>query len=368
SVKYQYYLKALTRHFHVAGVFDTSLRGIPRLMNALQVARPNMQYWKQRLYMNVPAFRLCSRRAANYVRTLREPVDVILQDGVLFDAHWEALDIPSVIYTDYTARLSARQPVAGRSPFTPREFEEWVWLETQAMQRAAHILTWSDFVRRSVIRDYNIPSERVTAVGGGVNFTRLPEVAPRPRRMPSTALFIGADLHRKGGDLVLQAFERLRRRVPAARLVLITASPIPAGLSLEGVTLHSPIWDRDAISDLYQQADLFVLPSRLETWGDVILEAMAYELPCIGVAGQPMEEIIVHEKTGLLVPPEDIEALAAAMLRLFENPKLCRAWGRAGRTRLEDQYTWKQVVNRMAPVIRTASVKHNSLPYTICVD
>ena len=98
----------------------------------------------------------------------------------------------------------------------------------------------------------------------------------RTQKEKPTALFIGQDFHRKGGDLLLSAFAQVRQHVPQARLLCLTKGPIPAELPLDGVEVFEAEWDRDLVKQLYHQADLFVLPSRLETWGDVLLEAMAY--------------------------------------------------------------------------------------------
>ena len=78
-------------------------------------------------------------------------------------------------------------------------------------------------------------------------------------------------------------------------------------------------------------------------------------VPCVGVTGRSMDEIIVPEETGLLVPPDDVAALAAALLRLLADPETRRAWGRAGRRRVEQFFTWPQVVERMLPELIQAA-------------
>ena len=154
---------------------------------------------------------------------------------------------------------------------------------------------------------------------------------------------------------MLQAFALVRDQLPQAQLLLLTGDTIPKDLPLEGVELIQPDWDRTVIESLYHRADLLVLPSRLETWGDVLLEAMAYKLPCIGVAGQSMEEIIENGVTGFIVPPEDIEGLAAALSQLLSNTQLRCDLGLVARQRIEQTYTWTHVVERLAPAIETAS-------------
>lgn len=346
---------ALNRHLPLVDVYNADLRGIVRLATALRTVRLGRRRWRERFYKNVRAFRHRSRRAAVHLHSLTGHADVVLQIGALLDARWNGLSLPSVIYTDYTAQLSARSSFTGRSPLTPRQLESWLDVETQAYRRAAHVCTRSEHVRASLISDYGLPEERVTTIGGGVNFRQLPALEPRQADRPPTVLFIGKELHRKGGDVLLRAFAKARVRALDARLVLVTEDRVPRELPLAGVTVVRGGWNRAKIVELFRAADLLALPSRLETWGDVLLEAMAYGLPCIGVRGEAMEEIIVDGGTGLLVPAEDTERLAAALTELLLHPRQRQQLGLAARRRVEAAFTWEQVVRRMTPILEEAA-------------
>jgi glycosyltransferase involved in cell wall biosynthesis len=327
------------------------------LWNGLMNFHPNRRLWKERYYKNLYAFSKRSRNAVRIQNHLRGQVDMILQLGVLFDAHWSETWIPNVIYTDYTARLSAASIYHLRSPLKGEKLAKWLDYETNAYRRAAHIFTRSEFVRQNIIQYYGIPPERVNAVGGGVNFDPFPTLPDRDPGKPPVLLFIGSEFSRKGGDLLLRAFEIARRRVPNAHLRLLTRDPIPTGFSLENVEILPFIWDRARICQLYAEADIFVLPSRQETWGDVILEAAAYALPSIGVAREGMGDVIHDGKTGLLAPPENIEAMAATIVRLLENVDLRLCLGRAARIHTQSNFTWDKVVERMRPVIESIMSK-----------
>ncbi len=343
---------AVARRLSLTQVYDADLRGWARALNAVQVFHPNRQRWKERFQQNVPAFVARSRQMTQRLRALRDPHAVVLQGGALFDASDAGL--PVVIYTDYTAALAARKPASGRSPFSASQRDAWIALERRALERATHICTRGQFVREAILADYHIAPERVTAIGGGVNFATLPECAPRLRAAAPTALFIGKDFFRKGGDLVLRAFAQVRAQVPGAELLMLTAGAIPAELPRAGVHVIAPTWDRAVIETLYRRADVFVIPSRLETWGDVLLEAMAFGVPCVGVAGEAMEEIIVPEQTGAIVPPENVDALAAQLVRVLRDRALGARWGLAARARVEQNYTWDRVVERLYPFLVTA--------------
>ncbi len=352
--KYGLFFKALSQQLDLVDIIDARLRGIDRLRNGLISFNRNYTFWRERFYKNPVAFRWRSERLAARLRLPETQIDVVLQLGALFDSAWPPGSFPVVIYTDYTAALSARKPGAGRSPLKGTALANWLALERQAYQRAAHICVRSRLVQRSLVAEYGLPPERITVVGGGVNFEPLPEPVSDVERGSSLALFIGKDFHRKGGPLLLEAFAQARGHCPQARLLLVTDGPLPRTLP-EGVERLEPTWDRAIITDLYRRADFFVLPSLLETWGDAILEAMVFSLPCIGVEDDAMGEIILHEETGLLVPPDDAGALADALVRFYADQSLRRTLGTAGRQRVLAQFLWPQVAERIKVRLEAAA-------------
>lgn len=350
-VKYGLLHATLERVYGTVRVFDTTLHGVARVINALFVFHPSPARWRERFWKNIPAFRARSKHVAKEILGSADNTDIVLQLGVLFDAGLYQSKVPVVIYTDYTASMSAMRPEAGRSPFNSLQRAEWLELERQSYVRAAHIFVRSELVRQSIIQDYGIDAKKMTVVGGGLNFATLPEPVSRLENEAPVILFIGKEFYRKGGDVLLKAFARARLEFPMARLRLITQGPIPSDLPLEHVDVLQPTWEREAIASLFCAADIFALPSRLETWGDVLLEAMAWGLPCIGVQGDAMSEIILDGKTGILIPSTDVSALAEALIKLMRQPTLRTDMGLAGRQRVEMEFTWDRVVERMRAVL-----------------
>lgn len=356
-VKYAPFFGALGRRVDLVEVCDVTLRGSSRFLHAALAFHPQPAVWRERFYQNAHAFEARSRLAARRVGALSNRPDVLVQMGCTFNVRSHCDAPPNVIYTDYTAVLAARHPEAGRMPLRDGQIRRLIECERQAFASASHICTRSRRARASICEDYGIEPSRVTAIGGGLNLPSLPPAVSRGESQAPTALFIGKDFLRKGGDLVLRAFAQARATVPGARLICLTAvSPLPS-LPLEGVELVAPTWDRCAIDALYRRADLFILPSRLETWGDVLLEAGAYGLPSIGVTGQPMEEIIEDGLTGCLVPPENADELARALHSMLSDRQLRERMGHAARQRVEAMYTWNAVVDRLLPKIAASSRK-----------
>jgi len=349
--KYSYFFNALSKTVPLVDVLDVSLKGIDRWSIAAMTFNFNQRIWKERFFKNIPAFQLRSKNAARYLKRRLNEYDFVLQLGVLFNSNLRETPSRTLIYTDFTSKLSANNPAAGRSPFTPSQRARWFELEKQAYWQSSFIFSRSNFVKTSLVNDYGLPSGKIEVVGAGVNFEKLPEADIQRQFNEPTVLFIGSDFLRKGGDILLHAFASVKRLLPKARLIVMTNQPVSAKLPCDGVEIIRTQWSRPLIDSLYRRSNLLVLPSRLETWGDVLLEAMAYSLPCIGTWGQAMEEIIRHKHTGLLVEQEDIQGLSAAMVEILSQPERIERYGKEARRIVEKQYTWDIVAGQISSKI-----------------
>jgi glycosyltransferase involved in cell wall biosynthesis len=148
----------------------------------------------------------------------------------------------------------------------------------------------------------------------------------RPR-----VLFMGGDFPRKGGAELLDAWQA-GAFSESADLVVVTDWPLrqdamPAGVTLvSGIAAYSARW-----LELWQSADLFVLPARHEAFGIVYEEAAASGIPAIGNHANAVPEIIADGVTGLLVPPGDRAGLVRAIRALVDSADLRERLGRAAR-------------------------------------
>ncbi|HEX3999279.1 MAG TPA: glycosyltransferase family 4 protein [Pirellulales bacterium] len=100
-------------------------------------------------------------------------------------------------------------------------------------------------------------------------------------------------------------------------------------------------------ADIMQGIDILVQPSEQESFGRVMVEAMAAGIPVVSVRGGGAAEIVVHEETGLLGPPNDVAAMAAALRRLLDNSALCARFGASGRARVEANYSLRACTEGM---------------------
>jgi glycosyltransferase involved in cell wall biosynthesis len=206
-----------------------------------------------------------------------------------------------------------------------------------------------DHGRRSLIEDYGTDPERISVVHGGLNYRELPEpgtLSPEPM-----LLFVGREIDRKGGDVLLDAFRRVRTHIPSASLHIVGAK---VETDLPGVVVHGKIANRQELGKLYRSARAFCLPSHYEPWGLVLVEAMAHGTPCIGSRVQAIPDILDNGRAGLLVEPGNADDLADAAIALLTDDDLATKLGSAGRVRVERQFTWERVVERMAPALARA--------------
>ncbi|MFN2159897.1 MAG: glycosyltransferase family 4 protein [Anaerolineales bacterium] len=102
------------------------------------------------------------------------------------------------------------------------------------------------------------------------------------------------------------------------------------------------------LRELYEEANIFILPSESENFPIVLLEAMSANLAVITTEGTGCEEVV--ENTGLLVPPNDSKSLRRSLIKLIENPDLCEELGRAAHDRLVNKFGWGVVTNQYIQV------------------
>jgi glycosyltransferase involved in cell wall biosynthesis len=348
KIKYGILINSLRNYFSIEHIFDGTLQGKNKWVNALQTFHPSTQKWKERFYKNVPAFEKRSQQVQNHLSNKNVyQYDLVFQINVLFNSHKTGTTKPLYIYTDYTARLSALKPESGRSPFTSTQWKKWFLLEQESFHAAEHVFTRGEFVREDIIANYQIDPEKVTSVGGGVNFNNLPEFKRTFNKKSPTLLFIGKDFYRKGGDILLTAFRNIKAKYPSSKLIMVT-EPDHHFMDVEGIELIKPTWNRSVIQNLYENSDIFILPSRLETWGDVLLEAMSYGLPCIGVNSDAMNEIINDRQNGLLVSPDNPEELSNVIDLLLSDVDLAKNLGNQARKTVENKYTWSKIAADMS--------------------
>jgi glycosyltransferase involved in cell wall biosynthesis len=324
---------------------------------ALRTFHPRINRWKERYhavrgrsFKLASTFRWRTRFCEEVLAQHAGSYDAIFQISSMYAPSFEPVPVPHIIYVSYTMRLAAQE----WPPWAPyrldREAEEWFALEEALYQGATRVLTTNEHARQSIVHDYGVAPERVVTVGYGAPMETLPE--PKPPSSEPVVLFVGMDFERKGGRVLLRAFEGVRRDVPEARLIIVGPPSRVVGPVSEGVEVLGHVSDRQRLQGLYRQAAVFVLPSLCEPFGLALLEAMAYGLPCIGTKVNAMPEIIADGETGLLVPPGDAPALDEALRQLLTHHETRTRMGQAGWERLQERFLWADTIQRISRHMR----------------
>jgi glycosyltransferase involved in cell wall biosynthesis len=159
-----------------------------------------------------------------------------------------------------------------------------------------------------------------------------------------------------GPDVLLNALARIDRGV-RWQAVLAGDGPLAAPLRQQAKALGITERVRFAgqlshagVAELLRESDIFVMPSREESFGVAAAEASACGLPVVSTAVGGVPEVVLDGETGLLVAPDDADALAAALTLLACDPDLRRRLGAAGRAYVARRYVWDLCVNQMEDI------------------
>src|SRR5437867_3799308 len=211
---------------HTVHIGDVDLYGLHRLVAAGGVFAPRRRRWAVTYHLGRWPFWCRSRRAQRSISQHRGRLDVILQIGATFEPVGHG-GVPYVLYCDSNIRMAQHGISSGYSDavaLKPLEIEEVAKREMSVYQDASVIFTISERLRRSFIEDFRIPADRVRTIYAGPNFdVRRISGAARDEsgEHPPTILFVGRQFGRKGGDLLVRAFQRVRERIADAQLILV---------------------------------------------------------------------------------------------------------------------------------------------------
>jgi glycosyltransferase involved in cell wall biosynthesis len=257
----------------------------------------------------------------------------------------------------HTARAHALAPWCPRRPwrvvtrrmdYVPKGGPYARLLYNRAVDR---VIAISDGVRAALLQA-GVLADRIRVVPSGVDVDAFAGVAPGTREATRTAWGIGPDAtvvmvvgaleRRKGHAVLLDAARRLRPARTDVRLVFCGDGGERAALEASAADLAGSVifagFHRDVAACL-AAADVVALPSLHEGLGVAALEAMAAGRPVVASRVGGLAEVVVAEDTGLLVPPNDAEALAAAIARLAADPALRARFGAAGHARVVARHT-----------------------------
>jgi alpha-maltose-1-phosphate synthase len=239
------------------------------------------------------------------------------------------------------------------------------WIEKTAVEAAHRVIAVSHKMREDIVQHFEADPERVVVIHNGIDpeqfkRTEAREHLDRLGVKPPYVLFVGRITDQKGIFHLLDAAPRLPAGV---QVVLCASAPdtpeIEERLRRRVAGMPNVLWINEmvpvpVVTQLYSHCAVFCCPSVYEPFGLINLEAMGCETPVVASGVGGILEVVEDGKTGLLVEPGQPQALAAALDRVLANPTLARDMGRAGRKRVEEQFSWASVAERTEQVYKDA--------------
>ncbi len=237
------------------------------------------------------------------------------------------------------------------SPFTwSKTYSDWPLrypyfhiarrLEKKSLQKLGRVLANSRYVQRALAQAYSLPAAKIRVVPYGLSFP-WPRVNPGENKPPyPQILFVGGNFQRKGLPTLLRALVQVKKRLPEVRLHVVGDHPtrrrmmrLAEKLGLFGQVVFFGAIPHRALAPFYRSAWVFALPSLVEGWGLVLLEAMYFGIPVIGSTEGGSGELVQEGWDGYLVRPGDPQALAEKLELLLTQRELRVKMGERGQKR-----------------------------------
>ena len=251
------------------------------------------------------------------------------------------------------------------------------WVERTAMQMADAVIAVSREGKSDIQRLFDVPSERIHIIYNGIDTDEYHPVTHNDALVrygidPEVPyiLFVGRIARQKG---IIHLANAIRYMDPGFQVVLCAGAPDTPEIAAEMQTAVATaqasrpgvIWIQEMVNkatvfQLYSHAAIFVCPSIYEPFGIINLEAMACETPVVASAVGGIKEVVVDGETGFLVPLDQLSVspfepvnpdrfahdLAAKINLLMSDPDLRVRFGKAGRRRAEQLFSWKAIARQ----------------------
>ena len=249
--------------------------------------------------------------------------------------------IPHFIYTDHTTKANLLYPDI--NPKNYQRSERFInKVENKIYQDADMIFTCGSLTTRSLVTQYHIPQEKVLTVFAG---SALKEhfVENNEKYASKNILFVGVDWERKGGPILVKAFEKVLEKHSDASLTIIGCSP--ANVSVANCNILGKL-PQVELARYYNNAAVFCLPTLREPFGIVFIEAMLYKLPVVANNIGSIPDMVTNDFNGYLID-NNIEGYAEAICKLFDDPQKARTFGENGFNLANSKFTWNSVGKTM---------------------
>jgi glycosyltransferase involved in cell wall biosynthesis len=283
------------------------------------------------------------------------------------------------------ARLSG-VPVVMETPHLREAWRHGLIKGSYAIDRAIascvdHYIAVSEANARYLINEKRLPSEKVHVIHNGCDLNKYDPHRSVPQGLRASLGFadddpvivaLGRLEPQKGHRNLLDAQARVLREIPQARLVCVGTGALAQELLDQTRKLGIEnsvrfVGYQSNVADWLALADISVLPSLFEGLPLVAIESLAAQRPMVATAVDGTPEVVINERTGLTVPPENAQKLAEALVRLLRQPELRQRLAHAGRQWVLEHFSQEQQIRKTQELYLHAwetsrAMKRNGVP------
>ncbi len=251
------------------------------------------------------------------------------------------------LVTDYSIALLMSDGVLGER--APRRYRNAVLaIETRIAREMDGIFTVSRYVRDHWTRTYDLPPDKVVAVGTGLGNPLTLDGFAKDYRAGHLLFVAKHGFGIKGGPLLLEGFSHALKTRPDLRLVVIADAADPTLMPHLAIMQNHPSIDfrqsgTPDFVELVRGAALYAGPAEREPWGLIYLESLMCETPVLGLDRGAMRELTDDGRVGFIVAEASGAAVGAAIVDAMSDPERLADMGRAGRAFVEARFTWDRV-------------------------
>lgn len=232
------------------------------------------------------------------------------------------------------------------------------------LKKAARVTCVSDTLLNELLNGAPLLKNTALRIYNGL---AMPEMTSSPLSFDEpTILCLGRLTDEKGFDICLGAFQLLQKKIPKSKLIIAGdgceksfLKKLARGLGLKNNIFFMGEVPHKNVFDLLNKASLVVVPSRYEAFGLTALEAMQLARPIIASDVGGLTELIRHQETGLLVPKNDIDALATAMEYVLTQPKIATEMGQRAHEDVKERFGIPQLIKNYTAIYSQILGEHS---------
>lgn len=272
----------------------------------------------------------------------------------IIHVHWP---FPHVIWAFLGARKNKSKVIltfyAAELLLVKRKFKFLRLLMKWIVNRADKVVTFSTYIK-DLIREYDKIEVEIIPYGATIQERKFKVKKNKEKRI----LFVGRLIERKGVKYLVEAMPKILEKVDS-RLIIIGDGGEKKNLEryVRQLNLNKKIKFLGKVSDRrleeeYKKCDVFVLPAIVDSKGDteglgvVLIEALMYKKPIVASDVGGIKDVVINNKTGLLIQERNIKELAGAIINIVKNSELAKRLGNEGYRYVKKKFDWDRIINK----------------------